>query len=302
MNSSLAFELDGSLRTHDPSTIVVENGKYYLFYTGRGIRVKTSSDFKTWEDIESVFTARLTWWNNVVSNFNGFIWAPDIIKVNDKWYLYYSVSSFGKNRSAIGLAINKSLNPLTSDFKWEDGGIIIESFYTNNFNAIDPAVLLDGDRLWLVFGSWWTGIKLVELDKTTGKRMSEKSPMYSLAGTQKNDIEAPYLCKRGKYYYLFVNWGLCCRGVNSTYEIRVGRSEQVTGPYRDRDGKDMREGGGTIFLNTRDNRIGPGHIAIIKVGDKEYFSYHYYDSNNMGRSALMIDELKWDEQGWPVCK
>lgn len=296
------LELTGSLRAHDPSTIVFEDGKYYLFYTGRGIRVKSSLDLKNWEDIEPVFNKRLEWWNNVVNNFGGFLWAPDIVKVGDHWYLYYSVSSFGKNRSAIGLAVNKSLNPSSPEFKWEDRGIVIESFNTNNFNAIDPAALLDGDKLWLVFGSWWSGIKLIELDKDTGKRVSQKSPIYSIASTIKTDIEAPYLYKRGKYYYLFVNWGICCRGINSTYEIRVGRSEKVTGPYLDRENKDMREGGGTLFLSTQGNRIGPGHIGIIKINDKEYFSYHYYDRDNNGRSALMIDELVWDEQDWPVVK
>jgi len=299
---SYGLELAGFLTAHDPSTIVYEDGKYYVFYTGRGIKVKTSEDLRTWNETKPVFNTRLGWWNNVVSNFNGSLWAPDLVKVNNRWYLYYSVSSFGKNRSAIGLAVNKTLNPSSPEFKWEDRGAVIESFPTNNFNAIDPAVLPDGDKLWLVFGSWWSGIKLIELDKSTGKRISEKSPVYSLASAHKNDIEAPYLYKHGKYYYLFVNWGLCCRGINSTYEIRVGRSEKVTGPYLDKDGKDMRNGGGTLFLGTRGRRIGPGHIAITEAGGKKYCSYHYYDRENNGRTTLMIDEIEWDDQGWPVVK
>ena len=111
-----------------------------------------------------------------------------------------------------------------------DLGLVCQSQAGDGFNTIDPYVMQASDgSLWLAFGSFWTGIKLVQLDPNTGKRIASDSPMYALASH--DSIEAACLWERGEYYYLFVNWGLCCRGTNSTYNIRVGRSAAVTGPY-----------------------------------------------------------------------
>lgn len=294
------IEMNVEGRAHDPSTIVCENGKFYFFYTGRGIPSKISLDLTNWQEYRRVFETPLPWWTNIVADFRGFIWAPDIAKFNNRWHLYYSVSSWGRNRSAIGLAVNKTLDDSKPDYRWEDRGIVVESHNSDNYNTIDPAVFIDGEKVWLVFGSYWSGIKLIELNPKTGKRISPNSPLYSLASSQTRDIEAPFLYKHGAYYYLFVNYGQCCRGINSTYNIRVGRSKNVAGPYIDKTGRDMREGGGEIFLQTDKDKIGPGHSGIFKLNQVEYFSYHFYNGNNNGRPSIMIRRLQWETNDWPV--
>lgn len=225
-------------------------------------------------------------------------WAPDIIHQNNRYLLYYSVSSFGKNTSAIALASNKTLDPSSPDYAWTDEGIVIQSASKNDFNAIDPAVTPGKEnRLWLSFGSFWSGIKLVELDPLTGKRKPD-APIHSIA--RKREIEAPFIYHHNDHYYLFINWGFCCRGTNSAYNIRVGRSEIITGPYLDKGRRDLNEGGGTLLLDTEGDMIGPGHAGIIKVGDQHHLSYHYYDADQRGRPTLAIRPLHWDAQGWPT--
>jgi arabinan endo-1,5-alpha-L-arabinosidase len=130
-------------------------------------------------------------------------------------------------------------------------------------------------------------------------RPGTNSPLYHLAW--KHEIEAACLTRHDKYYYLFVNWGLCCKGTNSTYEVRVGRAAKVTGPYLDRDGNDLAEGGGSVFLQTSGRFIGPGHIGIVDdPGGRGagWFSFHYYDGDMQGRSKLALGKLDWTD-GWP---
>src|SRR5678815_3911213 len=144
---------------------------------------------------------------------------------------------------------------------------------------------------------YWSGIKLVELSPKTGLRLATNSPIYSLAWNA--SIEAACLHQRGDNYYLFVNWGQCCRGTNSTYEIRMGRSSNVTGPYLDRGGKDMLQGGGSLLLDTTGHRIGPGHAGILTVDGQDFLSYHFYNARERGRAMLEIAPLKWGADGWP---
>ncbi len=212
--------------------------------------------------------------------------------------MYYSVSTWGKNTSAIGLAANPTLNPDASNYAWTDKGIVFQSRREDVYNAIDPAIFKDADgRLWLAFGSFWTGIKLIQMDPLTGKRLTSDSQIYSLAWH--SSIEAPALHRRGKYYYLFVNWGLCCRGVNSTYEIRVGRSEQITGPYLDKENKDMMSDGGSLLLGSVGDRVGPGHASIFSENGSDWLSYHFYDRTRNGRSAMGVNKLSWTPDNWP---
>jgi arabinan endo-1,5-alpha-L-arabinosidase len=285
-------------RIHDPSTIVREGDNYWMFATGNGIPSFSSTNLHDWRPGPPVMPDMPDWVHEVVPDQRGHYWAPDIIRVGNRWLLFYSVSSFGKNTSAIALASNASLDPTHANFGWRDEGIIIRTRQTNNFNAIDPAVFQDADqRLWLAFGSYWSGLKLIELDPATGKRIAENSPLHSLAAN--DNIEAAFIHRRGTNYSLFLNWGVCCRGTNSTYEIRVGRSSAVTGPYLDRDGKGLLAGGGTLVLSTEGRFIGPGHAGIVSDGSQEWFSFHYYNANNRGRPALGLRKLQWDDAGWP---
>jgi arabinan endo-1,5-alpha-L-arabinosidase len=292
--------LTGDCYVHDPSTIVKCKQTYWLFATGPGGVSRYSSDRLEWHTGPPVFKTLPDWVTTAVPRNRGAIWAPDIVRQGKRYRLYYSVSTFGRNRSVIGLATNATLDPADPDFEWKDEGSVVQSVETDSYNCIDPCPFVDGKRMWLAFGSFWSGIKLVQLDPATGKRLSPDSPVLSLATHPPSTaIEASYLYRRGGYYYLFVNWDLCCRGVNSTYNIRVGRSRSVTGPYVDRDGMAMMQGGGTLFLGTSGTKIGPGCIGILRDGGKEWFSCHYYDGNANGRPTLDIQPLTWSADGWP---
>lgn len=290
------------LRVHDPATIIQcgqHDNEFWTFATGDGIRTLRSTNLTDWTFDKPALPANPPWTASVAEPHRDYFWAPDVIHHNERYLLYYSVSSWGKNTSAIGLATNITLDPADSKFKWADAGIVVRSFTTNDFNTIDPAVTFDGEgRLWLSFGSYWSGIKLIELDSKTGLRITPDSPMYSLAYNE--SIEAPFIQRHGTNYFLFVNWGQCCRGTNSTYEIRVGRSDKITGPYFDREGKNMLQKGGALFLATKPPFYGPGHAGIINVAGQDWFSCHYYDGNNRGRARLWVGKLKWDAAGWPI--
>jgi arabinan endo-1,5-alpha-L-arabinosidase len=213
------------IRVHDPSTIVRCKDQYWIFCTGRGTPSFHSKDLVAWERGPQTFTKSPQWVAQAVpGNRSGLdFWAPDVIRFRDKYLLYFSVSTFGKNTSAIGLATNVTLDPCDPAYEWKDCGIVIQSSPRDDFNAIDPAVTADADgNLWLSFGSFWGGIKLIQLDPATGKRIAPDSPVHALA--HYDSIEAPFIYQRNGVYYLFLNWGMCCRGVNSTYNMRGGRT------------------------------------------------------------------------------
>src|SRR5690606_11380777 len=210
---------------------------------------------------------------------------------------------FGSNRSVIGLAVNDTLNPQDDAYKWVDRGLVIESFPEDDYNCIDANLIIDADGVpWLAFGSFWSGIKMRRLDYDTGLPSNEDTTLYSLARRTENSgsVEAPLIIRKGDYYYLFVSFDFCCRGVDSTYRVMVGRSENVTGPYIDRDGVPMLEGGGTQVTFPTERWRGPGHNSILQDGDRDYIVYHAYDAEAHGAPTLRIDPLVWDDDGWPA--
>jgi arabinan endo-1,5-alpha-L-arabinosidase len=287
---------------HDPSTIVESGSALRLFCTGVGVSLMKQQPDGGWRWEARVFAQDQLpdWHKDLVPENRGHLWAPDVLAVKDEYWLYYSVSSFGKNRSAIGLAVGKAIDPASPDWRWEDRGPVIATTSADRFNAIDPAIFRDpgDDSIWMSFGSFWDGIQLIELDPKTGLRKSPDAPPIRLAWTQ--EIEAPFIHTRDGRYYLFVNWGKCCRGVESTYEIRVGRSAKVTGPYLDRDGKDLREGGGALVIGTADRWIGPGHASIHVHDGREQLVHHIYDKTAAGRPRVRLTPLVWDNDGWPT--
>lgn len=184
---------------------------------------------------------------------------------------------------------------------WTDHGPVIQSTNGSPYNAIDPSVLADEDgRVWMAFGSFWSGIYLIQLNPRNGLRLDESEPPRQLAWSE--SIEAACLTHQGPYYYLFVNWGRCCRGTNSTYEVRVGRSAVVTGPYQDRSGVDLVNRGGTPFLESNGRFVGLGHIGVMAAGGQVWFSYHDYDAASKGRSRLGLGQLEWTADGWPLAR
>ncbi|MCB0092400.1 MAG: arabinan endo-1,5-alpha-L-arabinosidase, partial [Caldilineaceae bacterium] len=233
----------------------------------------------------------------------GDLWAPDISYFNGKWHLYYAGSTFGSNRSVIGLATNVTLDPQSPAYAWVDEGPVIASQPTDNWNAIDPNVAFDADgQPWLAFGSYWSGLKMRKLDVTSGKLATDDETLYALAQRFEANgaLEAPFIVRRGEYYYLFASFDYCCRGVESTYNVRVGRATEITGPYIDRQGKPMLEGGGTGVLTAYTHWAGPGHNGIFIEDNTYWIVYHAYDKQQIGIPKLRIEALGWDAQGWPT--
>jgi arabinan endo-1,5-alpha-L-arabinosidase len=218
-----------------------------------------------------------------------------------RYHLYYSLSTFGSPRSVIGLATNATLDPSSPSYAWEDLGKVVESRSGDDHNAIDAAVVLDaeGDP-WLTWGSWGGGIKMRKLDAETGFLSEDDETLYALARRPERAVEGPFVVRREGLYYLFVSFDLCCRGVESTYSVRVGRSDDVTGPYVDRDGVPMIEGGGTLVLGSYGPVRGPGHASVLVVDDGYLLAHHYYDASDAGVPHLQIRPLLWDDEGWPV--
>jgi arabinan endo-1,5-alpha-L-arabinosidase len=259
-----------------------------------------SKDLITWTRGPSIFTNAPPWVAEAVPANRGMnYWAPDVIHDGDRYLVYYSASTFGKNTSGIGLATNPTLDPNDPAYHWTDEGMIIKSGTNVDFNTIDPAIFHDSNgSLWLTFGSFWSGIRMIQLDPKTGQRITPDSTVYNLA--HYSSIEASYLYQRDGWYYLFVNWGFCCRQRNSTYNIRIGRSHAVTGPYLDKDGKDLLTGGGSLFLATTGNMIGPGHAGIVEDKGTNWFTCHFEaDGARNNRSTLAVMPLGWDANGWP---
>ena len=307
---------------HDP-VMAREDGKYYIFATGFRLASMSSSDLKTWEQGKPLMEEAPAWAIDSVPGYKGHTWAPDISFHNGLWHLYYSCSTFGKNTSAIGLMTNNTLNPESPDYKWVDQGVVVKSTPgITDWNAIDPNLIIDqAGTPWLTWGSFWDGIQLVQLapdfktpvgePTTIARRYAEGSKTKNvseqnaeLAGNAPdagfNSIEAPFMIYHDGYYYLFVSWDYCCRGPKSNYKTLVGRSKDVAGPFVDRTGKALTEGGGTIVAEGDDNYYGVGHSSAYDIDGQWYFLAHGYSVADKGASKLVLRKMSFDNEGWPV--
>jgi arabinan endo-1,5-alpha-L-arabinosidase len=267
---------------HDPSTIVDCDGKYYTFGTGGGGLISADG-----------------WiWNGGAVRPGGGA-APDVIKIGDRYLVLYGATGGSSNhKGAILTMWNKTLDPNSPDFKYTDAVVVATSDGYEECDAIDPCVMLDPTtgRLWVTYGTYFGFIRIVELDPKTGKLVAGNKPI-DIAIT----CEASDLIYRDGWYYLLATHGTCCDGANSTYNIVVGRSKKVTGPYLDNVGRSMLEGGGKMVVATEGNLIGPGHFGHMILDDGiEKMSCHYEaDLVQGGRSVLGIRPLLW-KNGWPV--
>ena len=293
--------------THDP-VLIREGGTYYEF--GTGLSWKTSPDLVHWT-AQGPLPLKLPDWALAAVPGAKDMWAPDISFWGGRYHLYYSVSTFGSNRSAVGLATSPTLDPKAPGYGWKDEGLVVMSKPTDDFNAIDPNHFIDRDgKHWLALGSFWTGIKLFALDPATGKPSDPTAKPYSIARRHAPaggpaPIEAPFIVDHGGYYFLFVSYDYCCKGVNSTYYTVVGRSKDIRGPYLGKDGSKLMDGEGTIFLRAdleENGRFrGPGHPGFLHDTDgKDYVVYHAYDKQNHGAPTLRIAPVSWAADGWPV--
>ncbi len=278
---SAAFALDGQIGIHDPSTITQCDGKYYTYGTGGGGLI--SGDGWTWD--------------RGASRPGGGV-APDVIHIGDRYYLYYATSK-RQPQADVHMIWNRTLDPSSADFKWEEGGIVASSDGVEDCNAIDPAVFLDPvtGKLWLTYGSYFGYIRLVQLNPKTGKRVVPVDKPLDIA----INCEASQMIYRDGWYYLLATHGSCCRGTDSGYNIRVGRARKVTGPFLDNMGIDMIKGGGKLFAGSGGRVVGPGHFGLLDLGDGvQKFSCHYEaDLDRGGASVLAIQPLLWKD-GWPV--
>lgn len=282
----------GSTGVHDPEVTKTPAGGYLLAHTGDGVTLKTSTDRTRWDDAGAAFPNGVPW-AHAYTNGSNHVWAPDITYVNGRYYLYYSASTFGSNRSGIFLATSTT----GAQGSWTNQGLVIESSTSDSWNAIDPNLVIDQSGRWyLSFGSFWSGLKMIGLDPSTGKRSGTQ--FHSIAGRGGGAIEAPTIHYRGGYYYLFVSFDACCQGASSTYRVMVGRSTSVTGPYVDRAGTAMTAGGGTEILAGHGSIHGPGHQAVLADNDADALFYHYYTDS--GASRLGINLLSYDSAGWPT--
>jgi len=308
---------------HDPS-IIRDGDTWYVFSTANGpdrdgeLPVRCSTDLHAWKKCGSVFPAVPEWIKNE-SPKTKELWAPDISYFNGEFHLYYAFSVFGKNTSGIALLTNKTLDPRSPDFHWQDHGLVLRSRLGDNYNAIDPNLVQDGKGgYWLAFGSFWGGIKMRRIDPATGKLSNQDTTLYSLARRKRpadpppnspglpgnwQAIEAPFIVHHGDYFYLFASFDLCCRGTKSTYKTMVGRSKQVTGPYVDANGTAMLDGGATPVLLGNSHWFGPGGESIRMgnnhgLGDEhDIIVFHAYDAKT-GDAYLHLSTIDWSG-GWP---
>lgn len=315
------LKLSGFIFTHDP-TLVKENGKYYRFQTGPGLPFFVSEDLHHWKYAGKVFNKNPEWTSKKIPGSTDF-WAPEVVYRGKSWRIYYSVSTFGKNTSAIGLVKITSINDLLLEKEnaCMDCGPVILSSPADDYNAIDPAVFTDEagqDRL--LFGSFWGGLQLIKLnsegfvmEEEKVKCLASRIPYSSIKSEElntarfgnplfePNPVEGGFIFFHDNYYYLFASHDFCCRGTASSYHIVVGRSKNSEGPFLDMDDIDMLDGGGSLLRDgfSFESWAGPGHNSVFKDEDgKCYMIYHAYDRNNEGRPTLMIEEIIWKD-GWP---
>src|SRR5687768_9991655 len=294
-----AFALDGDPRMHDPSTVVLHNGKFYVYATGNGLPVAVSDDGWIWRRAGTLMQALPGGrpGPDVLARGGNNTWAPDVIRSGDRYFVYYSAPGT-QPKAAIGLLVGRTLDAASPDYKWEDGGPVVWSDGVEDSNAIDPGLFRDpSGSLWLTYGSYFGYIRLVELNPKTGRRLSPDRTPVNIAVNG----EASIIIFRDGWYYLLLTHGSCCAGTNSSYNIRMGRSRKVTGPFVDHTGTDMLQGGGKLFLGSTTRAVGPGHFGLLDLGGEvQKFSCHYEaDLDRGGISVIDIRPLLWRD-GWPV--
>ncbi|MHA7285812.1 glycoside hydrolase family 43 protein [Arthrobacter sp. MDT3-44] len=302
---------------HDPALIIDDDGTWYVYSTGLlarenggTIQIWSSHDEgTTWEYTGTVWDEIPAWIDERYSDgaLPENLWAPEIYENDGTYYLYYSASRFGTDNSLTALATNTTLDPDDPEYEWVDQGLVVESPVTgldpNNpgktFNAIDAGIIEDADgKPYMSIGSFWYGIFLVPLEWPSGKPVEDwQSQTVNIADrfVPGNPIEAPYIIHRDGYYYLFTSFDFCCRGADSTYKIAVGRSQSITGPYLDKEGRDMFGGGGSILLESHGAMNGVGGQSVF--GD--YLAFHFYDRSNAYAPTLGLQKMGW-EDGWPT--
>jgi arabinan endo-1,5-alpha-L-arabinosidase len=308
-----SYTLTGDTQpVRDPS-IIRQGSMYYAFTTdtlglppGNYLPIRCSQDKISWTACGSVFPTAMPAW--VVAKIPGIagLWAPDVSYFNGLYHVYYAGSTLHSQLSVIGLVTNATLDPTDPSYKWVDQGEVIESDPGDDFNAIDPNILTDTDgRVWITYGSYWSGIKQRQIDPTTGMLLASNATRYNLA-TRPNvpgdPIEGASLVHQGSYYYLFVSIDYCCNEDASTdnYKEAVGRATSAHGPFYDEDGTPMMNGGGTVLLEGDGtwNAPGGGTAYLNPASGDSLIVFHALNMQN-GAFYMWVNNLSW-VNGWPV--
>lgn len=292
-------KLKGDLRVHDP-VMIKQDDTYYIFSTGKGISIKTSKDMVHWERAGRVFDsiALPKWHKKDIPEQDGHLWAPDIHYRNGKFHLYYSVSAWMNFDSSIGYATNTTLDPDDPNYDWVDEGQVI-SFKNGGegVNVIDPNIFVEENgKPWLLYGSYQTGLRMVELNRETGQLKNDPPKITKLTTALGEGV---FVIKGPEFYYIFASRGKCCAGSESTYQIVMGRSKELKGPYLNKEGESWLKNNYSVFLAGDEEEPGRGHNGFFSEGDTTYIVYHAYTIAADGNSLLNIQKLYMDDEGWP---
>lgn len=288
----------GDIGVHDPA-MIWSGSRWLLFATGGKLGIRSSSNLQQWSNVGDVFASQPAWIKAALGAAPADLWAPDVSYFGCEFHVYYAGSTFGSNNSVIGLATSPTLDPSNAAYGWTDRGQVIRSSTSNDYNAIDPNVAFDDAGVpWLSFGSFWSGIKLRKLDAATGKPATTDTTFYAIAGRNGGAIEAPSIISRNGFYYLFVSYDDCCKGVSSTYRTLVGRASKITGPYTNKAGTAMTSGAAEPLLASSGRYIGPGGGTAFKNGSSYLYAFHYYDGNANGAPKLQVRPINWSND-WP---
>lgn len=296
----------------DPSMIRQGDTYYALstdvegFRSSGSLQIRSSPNLHNWVSEGAVFPAGIPAWIKLKLPDALGLWAPDISYFNGAYHVYYNASVLNTQRTLIGLATNATLDPLDPAYKWIDRGLVLESNTGDDFNALDPSILVDGDgSVWLTYGSYWTGIKQRQIDPSTGMLLSSNPKRYDLAsrpGVAHNPIEGASLIHHGNYYHLFVSVDYCCKATTAedNYKQAVGRSSSPHGPFVDEDGTPLMDGGGTILLkgNSAWNAPGGGTAYVDPQSGDSLLIFHAQNLAQSGTPHQWVKGLHWTND-WP---
>jgi arabinan endo-1,5-alpha-L-arabinosidase len=289
----MLLELSGDLEVYDPSAIF-DGERYWIVSTGAGMPLRTSADLQSFELVGDAVEGLPDWAADSVPTA-GHFWSPDVAYFGGRYHLYYALAGGGTRQACVGHA---SASALGAAGAWiDDEASLICTQDDSDWHAIDPSVLVDQDgSAWLLVGSSGSGLRLLALDAAGGRMDAE--PTIVARRPDGGIIQASAITRKGGYYYVFGAFDLCCRGAESTRSIRVGRSSSLLGPYVDREGIQMLDGGGTVLLESGARWRGPGSNDVLHVRDQSYSFYFAYDADSAGEVSLRISTLTWDD-GWP---
>lgn len=295
----------------DPSIVKGDDGYLYVFSTG-GTLIK-SEDGCTFELVTNNIINVPDWWKDLYPDSAGFgIWAPDVIKIQDTWIYYYSLSAWGKC-AGVGYATSENI-----DGPYEDQGKLFDLNEIGIQNCIDPQVIIDDDgRVYMAVGSF-QGLYLLELTEDgmglyNGVEYQNENKVLiagRAGGWDGSTYEGSYIIKEEGYYYYFGSAGTCCESKSSTYRVYVGRSKNIQGPYVDAKGRRLTASGSgqtygelVVWAGTSDDKkvAGPGHNSIFKDDKGELWIYYhsYCEQDNYRTRRLFMDKLSWDDEGFP---